>query len=150
MLLLFQGLIPLFSGFFAGIFKLHLENRAEQQRMLIERVRAFDKSAERAASISDKGISFTRRSIALIFTLGIFIILVTLVFFGLTNPSAVVNVPVTEYSNTLLSWLGFTKPNTIIKYEEIRGAVLPAEIIQPVVESLQVIVGFYFGSTRGK
>jgi hypothetical protein len=148
MVSIITNLLPLFAGFISGIFKFHLENKSKQQEILLQKLGAEQKGYKRAANIKDKGISWTRRTIALIFTIGLFSIIGAILLIGSLDPQAIVNVPVEGSRYSILSILGITSPTKITDYIQLQGIAIVMPLIEPIIGAVQVIVGFYFGSAR--
>ena len=148
MISILTSLLPLLTGFIGGIFKFHLENKSKQQEILLGKLGAEQKGYKRAAGIKDKGVSWTRRTIALIFTIGLFSIIGLILLMGGLDPDVVVNVPKEGVRHTLFSFIGLTTPTKITDYIQLQGVTVVMPLIEPVIGAVQVIVGFYFGSAR--
>jgi len=145
-----QSVLPLITGFIGGIVKLHLEAKAEQQKLLITRAGLEEKSRRRAASIKDEKVSWTRRTIALIFTIGLFLIIGAILAVGIFSPDTVINVPKEGFRYNLLSIIGITSPKEVVDYVQLSGVAIVMPLVEPIIAAVQVIVGFYFGSARTK
>ena len=150
MLMILQNVLPLFGGFIGGIFKMHLENKAEQQKMLIAGSKLEEKSRRRAGNIKDEKVAWTRRTIALIFTIGLLVIIAIVLVVGAMAPEININVPQVKYKHSLLSLVGITSPKEVQDYVQLTGVTIVMELIAPIISALQVIVGFYFGSAKNK
>ena len=135
--------ISLVVGGLGGMLKLiitkHMEFKHQQQMALMEKAGLEFKDKERAATITDKGISFTRRLLAILFALA----MVTPVFVTLFNPDATITVPQTildrSFWDYILPWREGTE---VTKYITVKAPILAT----PIYDICAMIVGFYFGS----
>jgi hypothetical protein len=140
--------LPLLTGFVGGIFKRHLELKAQQMKALIDRGNFEEKSRNRAANLQDDKVSWTRRTIALLFTTSLLFIVVVVTLTGIFSEEMIINVPRISYKDTLFSSIGFTDPKEIKDYVQLQGLTVVAPLLEPVVSAVQVIIGFYFGASR--
>jgi hypothetical protein len=137
------SILSLIIGGVAGMLKFlvakHMDFKHQQQMALMQKAGLTYKSRSRANKISDKGISFTRRTLALIFAAA----LTAPIFYGVMHPEATLSIPQTYiergFWDFILPWKNGTE---VTKYVEVKALV----IATPVYDICAMIIGFYFGS----
>ena len=137
------SVLSVIIGGAAGIIKFlitkHFDFKQQEKEAWMQAAGIRLKSQNRAGKISDKGISFTRRLLALIFAAA----LTTPVFYGLIYPDATISVPETYLKKGIWDYiLPWKEGKEMVKYVEIKAPVLA----MPVYDICAMIVGFYFGS----
>ena len=138
-----MSILSLAIGGVAGMLKFligkHMDFKHQQQMALMQKAGLEYKDRLRASRIASKGVSFTRRVLAILFALA----LTAPVFYGLFYPDSTISVPQTFLDkgiwDFILPWKNGTE---ITKYVEIKAPVLAV----PIYDICAMIVGFYFGS----
>ena len=138
-----MSLISLAIGGAAGMIKFiigkYLDNKHQQQISLIQRAEVIHKDRLRATEMTSKGVSFTRRVLAIIFALA----LTSPVFYGLLYPDTIITVPAYFIEKTsLFGWILPFGNEEVMRYIEVKSPV----IAMPIYEMCAMIIGFYFGS----
>ena len=138
-----MSILSLIIGGAAGMLKYlvgkHMDFKHQQQMALMQKAGLEYKDRSRADKISDKGISFTRRLLAIIFACA----LTAPIFYGLFFPESTISVPQTFLDkglwDMLLPWKNGTE---VTRYVEVKAPVLAL----PIYDICAMIIGFYFGS----
>ena len=138
-----MSILSLAVGGIAGMLKFligkSMDFKHQQQMALMQKAGLEYKDRLRASRMTSKGVSFTRRLLAVIFAAA----LTAPVFYGLLNPDSTISVPQTFLDrgiwDFILPWKNGTE---VIKYVEIKAPVLAV----PIYDICAMIVGFYFGS----
>lgn len=136
-------ILSLIIGGVAGMLKYlltkHMDFKHQQQLALLQKAGVVVKDRRRAAKLTDTGISFTRRILAILFALA----LTAPVFYGLFYPESTISVPQTYldrgFWDMILPWREGTE---VTKYVEIKAPILA----MPIYDICAMIIGFYFGS----
>ncbi len=141
------SILSLIIGGVAGILKFlvgkHMEFKHQQQMALMQKAGLEYKDRSRANKINDKGISFTRRTLAFIFAAA----LTAPIFYGLLHPDATISIPQTYIEKGFWDWVLPWKNGTeVTKYIEVKALV----IATPIYDICAMIIGFYFGSGGSK
>jgi hypothetical protein len=146
MMALITTLAPLIGGFFMGMMRAHMEHKNQQMQLLMNRAGIAEKSRTRAMQITDKRVSWTRRTLALIFSCSL-IGMVGLVFlYGFFYPEFTINVPKEVVKNTFLAALiPWVDPVQTTEYVQLQGLTIVMPLLVPISEAVLMIVGFYFG-----
>jgi hypothetical protein len=138
-----MSILSLAIGGVAGMLKFligkHMEFKHQQQMALMQKAGLEYKDRLRASRMTSKGVSFTRRVLAIMFALA----LTSPIFYGLFYPDSTISVPQTFLDKGLwdfiLPWREGTK---VTEYVEIKAPVLAV----PIYDICAMIIGFYFGS----
>lgn len=138
-----MSILSLIVGGVAGMLKYlvgkHMEFKHMQQMALMQKAGLEYKDRLRASRVSDKGVSFTRRLLAILFALA----LTCPVFYGLLYPDSTISVPQVFLDKGMWDYILPWKNGTeITRYVEIKAPVLAL----PIYDICAMIVGFYFGS----
>ena len=137
-------LISAAAGGIAGFIKFAYSSHMENKRLDLERQVILAggnlKDLERAGNIKDRGVSLTRRTMALSFTFTLCAIALSPLFLGseatLTLPQDVVDRSFWDY---VLPW---REGKVVTQYITAKAPVLAA----PIVDLAAACVAFYFGS----
>ena len=144
MLGLLKILLPLIAGIVSGFLKASSDQRHEQQKMILARAGFEEKSRNRAGAL--KGVTWTRRYIAILFSTAFVATLMMIIFAGIFNPDFIVNIPKDVYAHSIFSFIGLTSPTVTQEYVQLQGVTLVAPIIEKLMIITEIIVGFYFGA----
>lgn len=127
------------AGLLKYIISTHLEFKHQQQMALMQKAGLQIEDRKRASKLRDKGISFTRRVLALMFASA----LTAPIFLSILYPDMTISVPQQlverSFLDALLPW-GESSKN--IKYVEVKAPI----IAMPIYDMCAMIIGFYFGS----
>jgi len=146
MLALLQGLLPLFGGFFAGAFRANMEYKHLQMQILLAKDKKQLKSQELALQVKDKGVAWTRRFLAILFSCSLIGIVASVFLYSFLDPNAVVNVPRETMEHSFFSFLlPWIDPTPTTEYVQLRGLTIILPLIEPIAQPVLMIVGFYFG-----
>ncbi len=150
MIILFKTLLPLILSFVVGMMKSTIEAKQKQMELMIQKFGVEEKSRKRAGNIKDKNIAWTRKTLALIFSLALVGVIVTTIFAGIFNPELVINVPQETFKHSIFSFIGLTSPKIINGYVQLKGVTLALPLIEVLVVITETIVGFYFGAAANR
>lgn len=148
MLILIKTLLPLISSFILGMFKASMQAKQQQTELLIQQLTAAEKSRSRAMTIQDSKVSWTRRTLALIFSLTFVALVLILTVAGVFNPDLVINVPQEMFKHSLFSFIGLVKPTVINGYVQLKGLTLALPLIEVLIFICEAVIGFYFGGKK--
>lgn len=138
-----MSILSLAIGGIAGMLKFlvgkHMDFKHQQQMALMQKAGLEYKDRVRASGVTDKGVSFTRRLLAILFALA----LTAPIFYGVIYPDSTITVPQTFLErgiwDFILPWKNGTE---VTKYIEVKAPI----IALPIYDICAMIVGFYFGS----
>lgn len=114
----------------------------QQQMALLEKAKILNKDRNRASKLTDKGVAFTRRLLAIIFALA----LVAPIFYSVLQPNATIYIPQESFDKSWWDLLWGKQGTSVTEYVEVKAPVLA----MPVYELCSLIIGFYFGSGGNK
>ena len=127
------------AGLAKFLFTSYMENRRMELEIIQARVRMTTADRERAANVKDKGVSYTRRVLALLLCCT----LCAPVWYGFFWPDATITVPQTflerGFWEIILPWKEATE---VTKYVTVPAPILA----MPIYDLAAMAVGFYFGS----
>ena len=146
MIELLKILIPMGLGIFSGIMKAGSEAKNEQTKMLMKKAGFEEESRKRAANLKGKGVAWTRRYIAILFSTTFVGVVLAIILAGIFNPEFVINIPKETFKHSIFSLIGFVDPDITVDYIELKGMVLVAPLIEKLMIITEIIVGFYFGA----
>lgn len=116
-----------------------MELKHQEEMLKLQALTKMEQSRKRASTITDKGVSFTRRLLAIIFAAA----LTAPIFYGLFYPESTISVPQTFIDRGFWDWILPWKNGTeVTKYVEVKSPILA----MPVYDICAMIIGFYFGS----
>jgi len=146
MIAVLTTLAPLIGGFFMGMMRAHMDYKNQQMQLLMNRAGLAEKSSSRAMQITDQKVSWTRRTLALIFSCSLIGMVGTVFLYGFIHPDFTINVPHEVVRNTFLSaiipWVDTVKTT---EYIQLKGLTIVMPLLVPISEAVLMIVGFYFG-----
>ncbi len=125
------------SSVIGFVFKMMAQNaadKAEQQRLLIERVNVQEQSIQNAREFNTSGAQWVRRFLVISFMLMAFIVLLSPTF-GFPT--------VVEHYEKGVSLFGLIEIGGKTVFETIEGIIAPAWLSQAIMSC----VGFYFGQS---
>jgi hypothetical protein len=140
-------LAPLIGGFLMGMVRTNMEYKAQHQQHLLDMLSMKHKSQLRAMRVTDKGVAWTRRVLALSFSFSLIAMVGMAFAYGFVYPEATINVPQEVIANSFLSFLiPWVDPVVTTEYVQLQGFTVAMPLLIPVSEAVLMIVGFYFGS----
>lgn len=135
---------PLIIGLIGGLLKANSVAKSEQLNRLMTKAGFEEKSRRRAAGL--RGVAWTRRYIAILFSTSFVGIILSTMLAGIFNPDFIINIPKDVYKYSIFSYVGFTDPIITTEYITLKGMTLVAPLIEKLMIITEIIIGFYFGA----
>lgn len=146
MISIFKIILPLLFGLVGGMLKANMEAKQKQMNMLLQKAGFEEKSRVRASKLKGKGVAWTRRYIAILFSTSFVGVIMATMLAGIFNPDFVINIPKDVYKHSVFSYIGFTNPVITTEYVTLKGMTLVAPLIEKLMIITEIIIGFYFGA----